>query len=361
MKITNVEVILEERPGFSPPFVWRDRIPGSEGSTLGAWLAIETDAGITGFASSNRGVILQDYVNRRFRPELIGQDPLQREHLWERVWELDRIERFAPNLSHLVDVALWDIGGKQAGLPVHKLLGGYRTSLPAYASTVTYSSIPEFLDIADQALALGYPMIKLHAFGDAKKDAQLCLALRDHVGPDIELMYDGSAAFDLQDAVYLGHALDEANYLWYEEPMREFSVTAYKWLGERVRVPLLLGEVTDGSHMNAGDFVATGVATSLRTSTFLKGGFTGAMRIAHLADAYHLRAEVHGMGLESAHLCMAIKNTTAYESLVWGNPIKREALVHADGRVHAPTAPGIGYETLWKENGIPKGLEKFVK
>jgi L-alanine-DL-glutamate epimerase-like enolase superfamily enzyme len=174
-------------------------------------------------------------------------------------------------------------------------------------------------------------------------------------------MYDGSAAFDLQDAVYLGHALDEANYLWYEEPMREFSVTAYKWLGERVRVPLLLGEVTDGSHMNAGDFVATGVATSLRTSTFLKGGFTGAMRIAHLADAYHLRAEVHGMGLESAHLCMAIKNTTAYESLVWGNPIKREALVNADGHVYAPTAPGVGYETLWRENGIPKGLEKYVK
>jgi L-alanine-DL-glutamate epimerase-like enolase superfamily enzyme len=361
VKITNVEVILEERPGFTPAFVWRDRVPGSDGSTLGAWLAIETDAGITGFASSNRGVILQDYVNRRFRPELIGQDPLQREHLWERAWELDRIERFAPNLAHLVDVALWDIGGKQAGLPVHQLLGGYRTKLPAYASTVTYSSISEFLDIADQALALGYPMIKLHAFGNAKRDAELCLALRAHVGPDVELMYDGSAAFDLQDAVYLGHALDEANYLWYEEPMREFSVTAYKWLGERVRVPLLLGEVTDGSHMNAGDFVATGVATSLRTSTFLKGGFTGAMRIAHLADAYHLRAEVHGMGLESAHLCMAIKNTTAYESLVWGNPIKREKLVHADGHVHAPTAPGVGYETLWQENGIPKGLEKYVK
>jgi L-alanine-DL-glutamate epimerase-like enolase superfamily enzyme len=78
VKITNVEVILEERPGWTPAFVWRDRIPGSEGSTLGAWLAIETDAGITGFASTNRGVILKDYVERRFRPELIGQDPLQR-------------------------------------------------------------------------------------------------------------------------------------------------------------------------------------------------------------------------------------------------------------------------------------------
>ena len=207
MKITNVDVVLEERPGFSPSFVWRKNLPGSDSSTTGAWLVIETDAGITGFASAPRGVIFKDYVDRRFRSEFIGQDPLMREYLWERVWELDRIERFAPNMTHVFDVALWDIGAKHANLPVYKLLGGFRESLPAYASTVTYSSIEEFLDIADQALALGYPAIKLHAFGDAKKDALLGEKLRAHVGDDVPLMYDGSAGFDLEDAVYLGNAL----------------------------------------------------------------------------------------------------------------------------------------------------------
>ena len=361
MKITNVEVILVNNAGFNPSFLWRKNLPGSDPATTGGWLVIETDAGITGFASAPRGVILQDYVDRRFRAELIGQDPLQREYLWERVWELDRIERFAPNMSHIVDVALWDIAGKQAGLPLYKLLGGFRESIQAYASTVTYSSIEEFLDIADQCLALGYPAIKLHAFGDAKKDALLAHKLRSHVGDDIPLMYDGSAGFDLMDAVFLGHALDDAGFTWYEEPMREFSITAYKWLGERVRIPLLLGEVTDGAHMSAGDFAATGVASALRVSTFLRGGFTGAMRIAHLADAYHLRAEVHGMGLESIHLCMAIKNNTYYESLVWGNPTTRESLVDNRGVVHAPTDPGVGYEGQWISKGIPAGLERYVK
>jgi L-alanine-DL-glutamate epimerase-like enolase superfamily enzyme len=361
VKITNVDVVLEDRAGFPPGTLWRKNIPGPDTSTTGAWLAIETDAGITGFASAPRGAIFKDYVDRRFRAEFMGQDPLMREHLWERVWELDRIERFAPNMTHVFDVALWDIAGKQANLPVYKLLGGYRESIPAYASTVTYSTIEEFLDIADQALALGYPAIKLHAFGDAKKDALLGEKLRAHVGDDVPLMYDGSAGFDLEDAVYLGNALHDSGFAWYEEPMREFSVTAYKWLGERVRIPLLLGEVTDGSHMSAGDFLASGVATSLRTSTFLRGGFTGAMRIAHLADAYHLRAEVHGFGLESAHLCMAIKNTTYYESLIWANPTKREALVDAQGNVHAPKGPGVGYETIWAQSGVPKGLEKYVK
>jgi len=103
------------------------------------------------------------------------------------------------------------------------------------------------------------------------------------------------------------------------------------------------------------------VASALRVSTFLRGGFTGAMRIAHLADAYHLRAEVHGFGLESAHLCMAIKNNSYYESLVFGNPITREPLVDKNGMVHGPTGIGIGYENAWETSGIPKGLEKYVK
>jgi len=206
---------------------------------------------MSGFSTVGRGVILKDYVDRRFRAELIGQDPLNREYLWERVWELDRIERFAPNLTHVVDVALWDIAGKQAQLPIWKLLGGYRESIPAYASTVTYSTIEEFLDRCDEALDLGYPAIKLHAFGDARKDAELGQRLRAHVGDDIPLMYDGSAGFDLMDAVYLGHALDDAGFLWYEEPMREFSVTAYKWLGGGVVILFLIGEVTDGAHMRA--------------------------------------------------------------------------------------------------------------
>ena len=134
-------------------------------------------------------------------------------------------------------------------------------------------------------------------------------------------MYDGSAGFDLPDAVYLGHALSEANYRWYEEPMREFSVTAYRWLAERVDVPLLVGETSDGSHLNTADFIASGCATYVRTSANHRGGMTGAMRIAHLADSFRLRAEVHGPTESAVHLCMAIPNCTYYESLVTSNPV----------------------------------------
>lgn len=342
MRIVAVDVELVEIPA-QPHYQWRRGLPGSEGPTIGAWLAVRTDSGIDGFAFCHRGVILQDIVDRRLRPELVGADPLARELIWDRLWELDRIEYFPVYIGGVVDIALWDLAGKAARMPVHQLIGSYRDTIPAYASTATFRDIGEYLDVADQCLALGFSAIKLHAWGDARKDARLSETLREHVGDDVSLMYDGSAGFDLLDAVYLGDALAGAGYLWYEEPMREYSVSAYRQLGERVRIPLLVGEVSPGAHMNTGDFVTTGVATAVRTGATLRGGITGSLRIAHLADSYHLRAEVHGGGLPNTHLCMAIGNTTFYESLVYSNPVRRPPEVGPDGLVRAIEQPGIGW------------------
>jgi L-alanine-DL-glutamate epimerase-like enolase superfamily enzyme len=356
MKITSVDVVLVDVPAVAPSFRWRDGLPGSEPARVEGWLAIGTDEGVVGYAHCLRGLIVDDVVRRRLRAELLGADPLAREHLWHRLWELDRVEEFQIYLIGAVDVALWDIAGKVAGLPVHNLLGTYRTEVPAYASTVTFETLEDYLEVASQALELGYPAIKLHAWGDAKRDAELALAVRAHVGPDVPLMFDGSAAYDLLDAIRLGRALQEADYLWYEEPMREFSITAYQRLAERVDIPLLVAETSDGAHMNTADFIASGCATGVRASTNLRGGITGAMRIAHLADAYLMRAEVHGAGLVHLHLCMAIRNNSYYESFIAANPAEREWRVDERGFVHAPTAPGIGWEAEWDEHGWPPGL-----
>ncbi len=357
MKIIAVDVTLVEQSAVDPSFQWRHGLPGSEGPHTGAWLSIRTDEGPVGYAYVRRGYILNDIVNRRIRDELVGADPLRREWLWHRMWELDRIEEFPIYVQGAVDEALWDLAGKVAGLPVHELIGSYRSSIPAYASTVTFGSIAEYLDVADQCLELGYPAIKLHAWGDARRDAELAVALREHVGAEVPLMYDGSAAFDLSDAVYLGRALGDANFGWYEEPMREFSIGAYQRLGERVDVPLLVAETSDGAHMNTADFIASGCASAVRASSTFKGGITGALRIAHLADSFLLRAEVHGGGLASAHLCMSIPNTTYYESLVDSNPVRPAPDVDRSGLVHAPTGPGIGHEAMWGADSPPLSSE----
>jgi L-alanine-DL-glutamate epimerase-like enolase superfamily enzyme len=345
VKITHVEVHRIRVPAAKPAFRWRDGLTGSAPAGDGAVLRIGTDDGAEGvalFARPGAGVMLHDLVERVFREELVGQDPLQREWLWHRVWELDRIQELPLPSLGLIDIALWDLAARVGGQPVWQLLGGFRTEIPAYASTSTFATVEEFLDVADQCLALGYHGVKLHAWGDARRDAKLCVALREHVGPDVPLMYDGSAGFDLPDAIYLGRALSDADYLWYEEPMREFSISAYQKLAEKVDIPLLVAETSDGAHMNSADFIKAGAATfGVRAGTTLRGGITGAMRTAHLADAYRLRAEVHGSDIPNHHLCMAISNTTYYESLVTSRQVVRERHVDQAGLVHAPQGPGI--------------------
>ena len=345
MKITHVEVHRFDLPAADPPYNWRHGLGGSAPAGEGAVLRIGTDEGADGvalFARPGAAPVLEDLVDRVFRDELLGQDPFQREWLWHRVWELDRIEELPLPTLGLIDTALWDLAGRVYDQPVWQVLGGFRTEIPAYASTSTFDTVAEFLDVADQCLALGYRGIKLHAWGDARRDAELCGVLREHVGAGVPLMYDGSAGFDLPDAIHLGRALSEADYLWYEEPMREFSISAYQRLASAVSIPLLVAETSDGAHMNSADFITAGAATfGVRASTTLRGGITGAMRTAHLADAYRLRAEVHGSGIPNQHLCMAISNTTYYESLVTSRTVVRERHVDSRGLVHAPEGPGI--------------------
>lgn len=197
MQIVTVEVERAVIPAAMPPFKWRRGTPGSDPEVIGGILRIGTDAGVEGIATTRRGLILEDLVNRRLRAELVGADPFEREWIWQRVWELDRVEELPIYLLGIVDIALWDLAGKALKVPTYQLLGAYRREIPAYASTTTFASIEEYLEVADQCLELGFKAIKLHAWGDAREDARLAEALRAHVGGSIDLMYDGSAGFDL--------------------------------------------------------------------------------------------------------------------------------------------------------------------
>jgi L-alanine-DL-glutamate epimerase-like enolase superfamily enzyme len=307
------------------------------------WIRVVADEGADGFGSIERGAIGQDLAERRLRPLLIGLDPLQKELAWHRVWELDRAEELPIYALGAIDTALWDLTAKLAGLPLHVLLGGYRESVPAYASTATFGTIEEYLEVADQCLEHGFGAIKLHAWGDLKRDAALCQSLRSHVGDAVTLMYDGSAAFNPYDALYLGRVLEEASYLWYEEPMREFGTSAYRKLCDSLDIPILAPETADGVHYTAADFIVNGAADMVRTGVDYRG-VTGAMRVAHLADAFHMNAEVHADGPANLQVALAIQNNTFYESYVVSNPVAVESCVDSDGFVRAPAGPGVGYD-----------------
>jgi L-alanine-DL-glutamate epimerase-like enolase superfamily enzyme len=329
---------------------WRQGLRGGAGGPgVAALLRVHSDSGHDGLCWMDKDRISTAIVEEVLAPAFTGADIWLRESLWYRMWELDRIEMFPIYALNYIDAALWDLQSKIAGVPAWRLLGGHKPAAKAYASTVTFDTLDEYLQVIDGCLQRGYKAIKLHAWGIARADAQLALAVRRHVGPDIDLMFDGSAGYNFDDSLRLGRALEEANYLWFEEPLREYNLYIYERLCQTLDIPILGAETPLGCHFNASEWVLRGACDRLRTSWCEKGGFTGALKVAHLAESFQLQTDVHGDDLGALHLVCALPNSEWLEVLVpeglFGNPTIRGPLFpDADGMVYAPETPGIGWE-----------------
>ncbi|WP_243228846.1 enolase C-terminal domain-like protein [Microbacterium sp. CIAB417] len=341
MEITRVTAEVHEAP-VAPAFRWRDGLAASGPTQHTANLRIETSDGVAGTSRIPKGRSSAILVEEAIAPLLIGQDALMVERIWHLLHEADRTQHFPAYFLGPVDVALWDIKAQAAGLPLYKLAGGFRDVVPAYASTVTYETVDEYRRIADLCLEQGFRAIKLHAWGDVRRDGELASALRAHVGDDVELMFDASGAHDLSDAIRLAHLLEDAGFAWLEEPMREWGVEPYRRLRSRARIPILSGETSAGLHRNIADFIVNDAADIVRTGVHYKDGITGALRIAHLADAFGMRAEIHGGGLANLHLACAISNTTSFEVIVAGPDATPRHRVASNGTISPPSSPGIG-------------------
>lgn len=356
-KITDVKCYLIERPNSAGRFRWRnglagsgDGTPSSESETW-AVLRMDTDVGITASVEINRGHLIGDLTKRRFK-SLIGKNALMTEELWHEIWELDRVEELHMAALGLIDELAWDLKSQAAGLPIYQLLGGYKRKFPAYASTVTWNTMDEYERYIKICADVGYKAFKLHAWGDPKEDALLSRNLRKWVGPDAELMFDGSAGWDYVTSLEFGRVLEGENFVWYEEPMREFDLTSYAKLTEKLDIPILACETSDGSHWNAATWIDMKALDMMRTSAHYKGGITGGMKIAHLAESHGMRAQVHGMGWSNAHICAAIPNNDYYEQLVIDEPQIRSggaagAPIVKDGYVELSDEPGLGETHDW--------------
>jgi len=115
---------------------------------------------------------------------------------------------------------LWDIAGKATNLPLYRLLGGYRDRIRAYASTLVYDTIDEYIELAKKCKEEGFTAFKIHVWGEPDKDIELCKALRDAF-PDMDLMIDALCAYDRVGALRVGRVLDQLNFYWFESPLRE--------------------------------------------------------------------------------------------------------------------------------------------
>jgi len=356
MQVTGITCwVVEHEP--MPPFDWRAGLPSTASDSPDgvrprkAIIRMDTDEGVYGATELGKGDGVADAVRRRFG-RFIGHDPRMTEHMFHLMWETDRIEEFAVHTTGAIDLMCWDIKSKKSGLPVHQLVGGNGTRVPAYASTVTWPTFDAYERHIRLCMDLGFKAFKLHAWGDVDSDIELSRCLRKWTGADAALMYDGSAGFDYVDTLRLGLALQAEGFLWYEEPMREHYIGHYARLRDKLTIPILAAETTDGAHWNMASWIEAGALDMTRISAAFKGGITGSMKIAHLAESFGMRAQVHGMGHANAQLCAAVPNNDYYEQLVINERQIRElenlgGIAVRDGMLQVSDAPGIDPERDW--------------
>jgi L-alanine-DL-glutamate epimerase-like enolase superfamily enzyme len=303
--------------------------PGPPGLGRMAMLTISTDEGHQGHAFAAPEVIRSYVIDSYARKVLIGQDPFQREKLWMALehWQRGSAGQLTDRALAAIEQALWDLAGRALGTPVYKLLGGYRDKVPAYGSTMCgdeleggLSTPEEYGEFALRLVARGYKAIKLHtwmppvAFApDPGMDIKACAAVREAVGPDIELMLDGYHNYSRTDALRIGRALEKLGFAWFEEMMNEQSSASYAWLAGQLDIPIVGPESLSGKHYSRADWVKAGACDILRAGVPGNGGITPTIKTAHLAEAFGMNCEVHGNGAANLAVCAAIKNCRWYE------------------------------------------------
>jgi L-alanine-DL-glutamate epimerase-like enolase superfamily enzyme len=198
--------------------------------------------------------------------------------------------------------------------------------------------------------------------GDPVEESAAVLMIRDRVGPQMKLMLDPASHLrTFADTITVGHACDEANYFWLEDPYRDTGVSqsAHRLLRERIKTPLLMGEHIRGLETKA-DFAVSGATDFVRVNPDYDMGITGALKVGHMAESLGLDVEVHSTGPAHRHCVAAFRNTNFYELALVGpkSGTSKPAVytdgysddfesVGKDGQFPVPTGPGLGVQYDW--------------
>lgn len=353
MKITDLAVTL---------FAWDDlparqfgrhtgRMAGGS-SDLGL-VTIKTDEGVEGHAflgSSSRPAHLDAASLIRFlKPLVMGANPLDRERIYQDMWARSRNTTL--RCVGAVDIALWDIAGKIAGLPIHRMLGSFRDAVAAYASSEVLPSKEVYAEEAQRIKAAGFHAYKIHPPTVWQTDIDICRHVRKAVGDDYRVMLDSTWSYNYVEALRVGHALEELNYYWYEDPLDADDITNYVKLRQKLSIPILATEHSPGGFQAFAPWVTMQATDFLRGDVAVKGGITALLKIAHLAEAFHMNLEVHHGGnslnnVANLHVILAIPNTEFFEVLLPDATQKyglvEDLVVDRQGMVRVPDGPGLG-------------------
>jgi L-alanine-DL-glutamate epimerase-like enolase superfamily enzyme len=333
-----------------------------------AMLTITADDGSQGHCFHAAEAIRPFIVEQFLKKALIGSDPFHREKIWQDLYHRQRGsgQQFSDRALAVAELALWDLAGRKLDMPVHKLIGTYRTQIPAYGSIMcgdevkgALSSPDDYANFALKLVARGYKAIKLHTWmppvaraPDPKRDVAACAAVREAVGPGIDLMLDGYHWYSRSEILYIGRELERLHFAWIEEPMDEASIASYKWLADHIDVPVLGPESMPGKFRTRAEWAKAEAADMLRAGVFDVGGIGPSLKIAHLAESFGMTCEIHGAGVGNLIVAATVPNCTWFERGLLHPTIDYDeapAYLHQihdpmdkDGFVHISDRPGLG-------------------
>lgn len=336
---------------------------------------IEDDRGNVGYGQIH-GRPMQEIVRilERFKPMLIGQNPLQHAHIWQQLFDLTTSREYAQWSASLgqphfgpgsrpqilaaiagVDIALWDLKGKILGQPIWRLLGAGTNRVPCYASGGYY------YDVADEVSHLVEEVrmyVEEYGFNAAKikvgrlaieDDVKRIRAIREAF-PDIKLMLDANAAYDVPTAIAAARAFEPYDIHWFEEPVRWYDpVFGTAQVAQHTRIPIASGE-GELERWGCRDLIDHGGIRFMQFDATRGGGVTEWLRIADYAAHHHVLMAPHHDAQIHGHLVAAVPNGYILETFV--NP-ERDPLWRdlfsvkpeiKDGMVILSDRPGFGFE-----------------
>ena len=337
--------------------------------TRSVFVQVHTDEGISGIGECTpmNLEVLAHFVNTALRPQLLGEDPLEIEKLWNKMlfstYKLGP-HGVQPGAIAGVDIALWDILGKFTGLSISTLLGArYRERMLMYASIGGGAPLTpdEMVTKVDDALSKGFRAIKIRMDwgphrrdSDPAKDLAMFKAVRDLVGEDVPLSFDANNGYSVPTAIMQGRRFEELGIFHFEEPVAQYDYAGIRQVADALDVPVSAGE-HEYTRWQFRDLIEQGRPDILQPDVVKCGGISEMRKIAVLSETYSKHLVPHQTQptigtAANLHVVASIQTATRPQEFTGERPqlntIFKEPLEFKDGHITLPSAPGLGLEIV---------------
>jgi L-alanine-DL-glutamate epimerase-like enolase superfamily enzyme len=317
-----------------------------------AVVRIQTDEGVEGIGLGSGGAIWRSTI-AHLTPQLIGEDPINTERLWAKMWVPKLIGRrgLTTRAISSIDIGLWDLRAKVANMPLYKLLGGFREAVPTYVAGGYYEDdkgLKELASEMEENVRLGARAVKMKVGAvPIPEDVERVRVVRDAVGPDVKVLVDANCAYRWYNAVQFARRIEEYDIYWFEEPVAPDDYDGHRKLAQATSIPIATGE-NEYTRYGFRDLIKHDAAAIFNADAKILGGVTEFMKVAALAQAHDLDIAPHGSQDIHVHLVAAISNGLILEFYrgnfdpMWGRIYEETLQLNPDGTVSPPSGPGIG-------------------